>query len=86
MSVELPPEQRQTKRKKRQVFDPPPAHAVNLRIPEFCALFGVSRSTAYLLIQRGELRAIKAGKSCRIPRAEAERWQRELERRAGIAA
>jgi excisionase family DNA binding protein len=59
---------------------------VNYRVREFCSAYGLSRATLYALIKRGEIRPIKVGKATRIPRAEAERWQRELERRAGIAA
>lgn len=65
-------------------FDMPPEHVLNYRIREFCAAFGVSRSVLYLLIKAGAIRATKVGKSTLIPRAEALRWQRELERRAGI--
>jgi excisionase family DNA binding protein len=59
---------------------------INYRVREFCEVFGISRATFYVLVKAGELRTIKIGKSTRIPRSEAERWQRELERRAGIAA
>jgi excisionase family DNA binding protein len=62
------------------------SETINLRVREFCAAYGLSRAHLYALIKRGELRPIKIGKATRIPRAEAERWQRELERRAGIAA
>jgi excisionase family DNA binding protein len=62
------------------------SETINYRVKEFCARYGLSRATLYQLLKRGELRSIKVGKATRIPRAEAERWQRELERRAGIAA
>lgn len=67
-------------------FKAPLEHLLLYRVLEFCAAFGISRGTFYALVKRGELRPIKIGKATRVPRAEAERWQRELERRAGIAA
>lgn len=39
-----------------------------LRVSEASALLGLSRSTVYQLIARGELRVIRIGRSVRVPR------------------
>ena len=43
-----------------------------LRVSEAAALLGVSRSTLYQLIARGELRVIRIGRSVRVPREALE--------------
>ena len=52
-----------------------------LRITEAAEYLGISRTKAYELIQRGELRTLRIDTSVRVPRAELERWlTAELER------
>jgi excisionase family DNA binding protein len=43
-----------------------------VRVNEFCELYGVSRSFAYELMDRGKLRTIKLGKRRLIPVEAAE--------------
>lgn len=52
---------------------PPPLTRMGLRINEFAAAMGMSRSAVYNAIKRGELREMKIG-TCRIiPASEMER-------------
>lgn len=48
-----------------------------LRVNEFCELYGVSRSFAYELMDRGKLRTVKIGKRRLIPVESAEALLRE---------
>jgi excisionase family DNA binding protein len=50
------------------------AERLALRIPEAADRVGVSRSTMYLLIQKGEVPVIKIGKSIRVPAAALAEW------------
>ena len=45
-----------------------------MRIPEFCAAYGVGRSKFYELVARRELKPRKSAKQTLIPISEAERW------------
>lgn len=49
------------------------------RIPEVEEYLGVSRAQVYRLIESGELKRIKLGKSARIPRASIESFVERLE-------
>lgn len=44
----------------------------------FCEEYGVSRSTAYRLRDRGEVPHVKIGRATRIRREDAERWYQSL--------
>ncbi len=48
-----------------------------LRPREVAVATGLSRSMVYALINRGELPAIRVGKSVRVPVAELQQWIRE---------
>jgi excisionase family DNA binding protein len=51
--------------------------AILLRPEEAGRMLGFSRSKVYGMLAAGELPAIRAGKSVRIPRAALERWIEE---------
>ena len=57
-----------------------------LRIPEGAAALGISRSTAYLLVNSGELRTVKIGKSRRIPATAIDEFVRRKEQEGSDAA
>jgi excisionase family DNA binding protein len=65
--------------------DPQPLHGVLtgdplLLTPEEAArVLRVGRTTLYALIQAGELRPVHIGRSCRLSRAELERYVHRLE-------
>jgi excisionase family DNA binding protein len=65
--------------------DPQPLHAMLagdplLLTPEEAALvLRVGRTTIYALMKAGDLRPIHIGRSCRLSRAELERYVRRLE-------
>ena len=44
----------------------------------FCENYGVSRSTAYRLRDRGEVPHVKIGRAVRIRREDAVRWYETL--------
>ena len=46
---------------------------------EAATLLRVGRTTVYALIKAGELHAVHIGRSCRLSRAELERYVRRLE-------
>jgi excisionase family DNA binding protein len=43
------------------------------------AVLSIGRTTIYALMKAGELRPVHIGRSCRLPRAELERYVRCLE-------
>ena len=49
-----------------------------LTIREFTREFGIGRTTAYRLLQSGEITAKKAGRRTLIERASAEDWYAKL--------
>jgi len=49
------------------------------RVEEAAQLLRLGRTTMYALIQDGTLRAVHIGRSCRITRAELERFTRRLD-------
>jgi excisionase family DNA binding protein len=53
--------------------------AILITVKNFCDEYGVSRSTAYRLRDRGELRHVKIGRAVRIRREDAERWYESLQ-------
>ena len=57
-----------------------------LRVEEAAAMVGLSRATLYELVRAGSIRAVKVGRSTRIPRAALEEWVRRLESEAGADA
>ena len=50
---------------------------------EAAALLRVGRTTVYALMKGGELRSVHIGRSCRLPRAELERYVNDLTSSAG---
>ena len=46
---------------------------------EAAKVLGVGRTTVYALMRIGDLRAMHIGRSCRLSRAELERYVRRLE-------
>jgi excisionase family DNA binding protein len=48
-------------------------------------VLGVSRATVYNLIERGDLRRVKVGKSARIPRTSIVEYVERLESECGDA-
>lgn len=48
---------------------------VNFRIEDFCAHFGVSRRSAFVLINEGEIEAIKIGARTVITAESARAWR-----------
>jgi excisionase family DNA binding protein len=62
-----------------------------ISIAEFCAKWGVSRSTVYNMLGRSEISAVKAGGRTIITRESEEAWANSLKpgtfaRRAGRAS
>jgi excisionase family DNA binding protein len=49
-----------------------------MNIDEFCARYGVSRTTTYEEIKARRLRALKCGKRTLITEDDAEDWLRQL--------
>ena len=45
-----------------------------LTIPQFCEAANVGRTTAYNLINLGDLKAVKCGKKTLIRKADMEAW------------
>jgi len=50
-----------------------------LTIADFCRLYGISRSTAYRLINNQNINLVKIGRASRIKREDAEAWLASLE-------
>ena len=57
-----------------------PNEALLLTPEEAARLLRVGRTTVYALMKAGELRPIHIGRSCRLARAELERYVRMLQR------
>jgi len=57
--------------------------AALITVKQFCDEYGISRSTAYRLRDRGEVPHVKIGRATRIRREVAEQWYQSL---AEIAA
>ena len=56
-----------------------PGDALLLTPEEAAQVLRVGRTTIYALMTAGELRPIHIGRSCRLPRAELERFVRRLQ-------
>ncbi|MBL8549050.1 MAG: helix-turn-helix domain-containing protein [Hyphomonadaceae bacterium] len=50
----------------------------HLSIAEFCAAYGVGRTRAYALVDSGQIKAVKIGRSTRITVESAETWRKSL--------
>lgn len=46
-------------------------------VQEFAAAYGLGKSLAYDLVQRGEIAAVRVGRRIIIPREAAEEWLRK---------
>ena len=46
-------------------------------VPDVVESLGLSRSEVYALIQRGEMPAVRIGRSVRVPAAALARWVEE---------
>lgn len=57
--------------------------AALITVKQFCDEYGISRSTAYRLRDRGEVPHVKIGRATRIRREVVEQWYQSL---AEIAA
>jgi excisionase family DNA binding protein len=55
------------------------AESLLLTPEEAARLLRVGRTTVYALMKAGDLRPVHIGRSCRLPRAELERYVRCLE-------
>jgi excisionase family DNA binding protein len=53
---------------------------------EAATVLRIGRTTIYALMRSGELRPVHIGRSCRLPRAELERYVRCLETPSEIAS
>ncbi len=56
-----------------------------LRPTEAAQRLGISRSTLYQLIARGEIRVLRIGSAARIPTWELERFVQRLAEAQGVA-
>ena len=56
-----------------------------LTVPEAARVLRVGRSTIYVLMNNGSLRAVHIGRAVRISRAELERYVERLDAKAGAA-
>lgn len=54
------------------------ADALLVTPEEAAALLRVGRTTVYALMKAGDLRSVHIGRSCRLPRAELERYVGKL--------
>ncbi len=59
--------------------DVPDGDPLLLTPEEAATVLRVGRKTVYALMKAGELRPVHIGRSCRLPRAELERFVRRLE-------
>ena len=59
--------------------EPAPSEPLLLTPEEAAELLRVGRTTIYTLMKAGDLRPVHIGRSCRLPRAELERYVRGLE-------
>ena len=59
--------------------DIPASDRILLTPEEAAAALHVGRTTVYALIKAGELHPVHIGRSCRVSRAELERYVRRLE-------
>jgi excisionase family DNA binding protein len=57
----------------------PAGDALLLTATEAARVLRVGRTTVYALMKSGELRPVHIGRSCRLSRAELERYVRRLE-------
>lgn len=48
-----------------------------LTVTEFCALYQISRKTAYRLIKKGCIPSLRVGRHHRIPMHAIAAWERE---------
>ena len=71
--------------------DPEPVQDVLASSPllltpeEAATVLRIGRTTIYALMQAGDLRPVHIGRSCRLPRAELERYVRSLETSSNAA-
>lgn len=56
----------------------PPPHPDLISIAVFCARYGVGRTTAYKLIRKRDIVAVKIGRLTRIRVDSAEKWMQAL--------
>jgi excisionase family DNA binding protein len=59
--------------------DAPAGHPLLLTPEEAATLLSVGRTTVYALIKAGDLHPVHIGRSCRLARAELERYVRMLQ-------
>lgn len=57
-----------------------------LPVSEFCARYGVGRTSAYALLQSGKIQAVRAGARTLIDAESAEAWAASLPRFKSNAA
>lgn len=50
----------------------------NLTVRQFGELYGPKATKTYSLLKSGELQGVKIGRNTYIPRAEADRWAKNL--------
>ena len=60
-------------------WEPVPSAPLLLTPEEAATVLRLGRTTVYALMKAGELQAVHIGRSCRISRAELERYVRSLE-------
>lgn len=61
------------------IRDPAAAEALLLTPEEAADVLHIGRTTIYALMKAGDLRSVHIGRSCRLSRAELERYVRGLE-------
>ena len=49
-----------------------------LQVEELIPILGISRSAAYTLVRKGEIRSVRIGRSIRIPRGALDEFVRKL--------
>jgi excisionase family DNA binding protein len=49
-----------------------------LHVEDLIPILGISRSAAYLLVHKGEIRSVRIGRSIRIPRGALDEFVRNL--------
>lgn len=53
---------------------------------QFCQVFGISKSTFYIEVKAGRIRAVRLGNTLRVRRADAMAWFESLPENNAAAA
>ncbi len=54
-------------------------------VTEFCAAYGIGRTTFYAEVKAKRLRMVKLGSGSRVTRTDAEAWVAQLPQQSAVA-